>query len=206
MKSVLKIRNKGISGLPLKKIFPVPFLLHNSFRDLDVKETQRPYQIRLIYKYLTYKFADTSKKSLEVYLILLSCFKECYSYERLSICIKKNTRETICHIHHNRPCLRFQRFYILRISKILQDQRLQTKKKYCAQWCVSLRQCFSSIYIKFLLDRDIFMYFYSSTDKILNILLITSVDSPKRNMFKRNMFKPENRKFLVYYVIFWCIT
>ena len=58
----------------------------------------------------------------------------------------------------------------------------------------------NAIYIKFLLNRDIFMYFYSSTDKILNILLITSVDSPKRNMFKRNMFKPENRKFLVYYV------
>ena len=49
--------------------------------------------------------------------------------------------------------------------------------------------------------RHIFMYFYSSTDKILNILLITSADSLKRNMFKQNMFKPENRKFLVYYVI-----
>ena len=50
------------------------------------------------------------------------------------------------------------------------------------------------------------MYFYSSTDKILNILLITSSDTPKRNMFKQNMFKSENRKFPVYYVFFLCIT
>ena len=53
--------------------------------------------------------------------------------------LKKHTSETICHMHHNRQCLRFQLFYILRISKIIQDQRLQNKKKYCAQWCVSLR-------------------------------------------------------------------
>ena len=52
---------------------------------------------------------------------------------------KKHISETICHIHHNRQCLRFQLFYILRISKILQDQRLQNKKKNCAQCCVSLR-------------------------------------------------------------------
>ena len=60
------------------------------------------------------------------------------------------------------------------------------------------------------------MYYYSSTDKILNTLLVTSADRPKRNMFKRNIFKLENRKFLVYYVIlvdtsknnlrFWKIT
>ena len=41
------------------------------------------------------------------------------------------------------------------------------------------------------------MYFYSSTDKILNILLITSADAPKA-------WKPEIsgvlRNFLVYYV------
>ena len=71
LKSVLKIRNKGIPGLPLQNFFPVTFLLHNIFRDLDVKETQSPYQIGLIFKYLTYKFADTSKKSLEVYLIFI---------------------------------------------------------------------------------------------------------------------------------------
>ena len=38
------------------------------------------------------------------------------------------------------------------------------------------------------------MYFYSTTEKISNILLITPADTPeqrKRNMFKRNMFKPE---------------
>ena len=49
------------------------------------------------------------------------------------------------------------------------------------------------------------MYFYSSTDKISNILLITHANTPehqKRNMFKRNMFKPESRKFLLHYVIF----
>ena len=36
LKSVLKIRNKGISGLPLKSFFPVPFLLHNIFRYLEI--------------------------------------------------------------------------------------------------------------------------------------------------------------------------
>ena len=46
--------------------------------------------------------------------------------------LKIHTSETICHIHHSRPCFRFQLFYILRISKILQDQRLENKKKYCA--------------------------------------------------------------------------
>ena len=71
LKSVLKIRNNGISGLLLQNLFPVPFLLHNIFRDLDVKGTQSPYQIRLIFKYLTYKFADTSKKSLEGYLVFI---------------------------------------------------------------------------------------------------------------------------------------
>ena len=75
LKSVLKIRNKGISGLLLQNLFPVPVLLHNIFRDLDVKGTQSPYQIRLIFKYLTYKFADTSKKSLEVYLIFIKLFQ-----------------------------------------------------------------------------------------------------------------------------------
>ena len=35
---------------------------------------------------------------------------------------------------------------------------------------------------------------------VIKMLLITSADSPKRNVFKRNMFKPENLKFLVYYV------
>ena len=49
------------------------------------------------------------------------------------------------------------------------------------------------------------MYFYILTYKILNILLITSADTTKRNMFKRNMFTAENRKFLVYCVIFLCI-
>ena len=71
LKSVLKIRNKGIPGLPLQNFFPVTLLLHNIFRDLDVKETQSPYQIRLIFKYLTYKFADTSKQLLEVYFVFI---------------------------------------------------------------------------------------------------------------------------------------
>ena len=46
--------------------------------------------------------------------------------------LKIQTSETICHIHHSRPGFRFQLFYILRISKILQNQGLQNKEKYCA--------------------------------------------------------------------------
>ena len=42
---------------------------------------------------------------------------------------KIHASETICHIHHSRPCFRFQLFYILRISKILQDQRFANSWK-----------------------------------------------------------------------------
>ena len=40
-KSVLKLRNKEISGVPLQNFFPVPFLLHNIFQDLDDMQTRR---------------------------------------------------------------------------------------------------------------------------------------------------------------------
>ena len=40
--------------------------------------------------------------------------------------------------------------------------------------------CFGSLSIKFLLNGDIFMYFYSSKNKIMNILLITSGETPKK--------------------------
>ena len=53
-KSVLKLRNKEIYGLPLQNFFPVPFLLHNIFQDLDDIQ---------ICRYI--------KKSLEVYLIFI---------------------------------------------------------------------------------------------------------------------------------------
>ena len=43
--------------------------------------------------------------------------------------LKIHTSETTCQIHHSRPCFCFQLFYILRISKILQDQRLANSSK-----------------------------------------------------------------------------
>ena len=131
------------------------------------------------------------------------------------ICIKKkHISEPICHIHQGRPCFRFQLFTFCASPKFFKIKRYKTRKNIVVYGVFSW--CFSSTYIKCLLDRDISMYYYSSTDKILNTLLITSADRPERNMFKRNIFKLENRKFLVYYVIlvdtsknnlrFWKIT
>ena len=78
LKSILKIRNTRISGLPLKKVFPVPFSLHKIFRDLEyVKETASPYHIRLKSVFTSFHYGNfcvdvqTKKPEISVYYVIL---------------------------------------------------------------------------------------------------------------------------------------